>query len=70
MLNANEIKMLNGAIDVKRAALKRAANTESDEDIKALRLKQDAEYGNLQNKLNTKGLFDETNVSQQIEKRK
>lgn len=65
MLNANEIKMMNDAIDVKRAALKRAANTEQDPEIKGLREKQEMQYANLQMKINTKGLFDETTNGKQ-----
>lgn len=65
MLNAQEIKMMNDAIDVKRAALKRAANTEKDTDIKQIREKQETQYANLQMKINTKGLFDETTIGKQ-----
>lgn len=60
MLTQKEVKQLNEAIEVKRAALKRAANTEKDADIREMRVKAEQEYANLQAKINTKGLFDET----------
>lgn len=63
-----EIQMLNDSIDVKRAALKRASNTEKDVDIKQLRVKAEQELATLQAKINTPSLWEkqnETNVSQQ-----
>lgn len=60
-----EINKLSDAIDVKRAALKRASNTEKDVDIKQLRVKAEQEMAALQNKLHTKELINETPISKQ-----
>lgn len=68
-MDKEEIKMMNDAIDVKVAALKRAANTEKDETIREIRNKQVNAYANLQMKINTKGLFDEQALSEQSKKR-
>lgn len=50
---AQQIKQLNNAMEVKIAQLTRAANTEQDEEIKELRIKNIAEYKNLQAHINT-----------------
>lgn len=64
--NAKEIQMLNDAIEVKRAALKRASNTEKDVDIKQLRVAAEQQFHGLQAKINTQEIFkDETPISKQ-----
>lgn len=69
MLTQDEIKMLNLAILTKTASLQRSINTEQDEDVKQMRQKQLTQYNNLQAKINTKGLFDETHVGKQEKQR-
>lgn len=65
MLNANEIKMLNTAINTRMAGLQRGINSTDDEEIKAINQRRVQEFKNLQSKINTKGLFDETTISKQ-----
>ena len=65
MLNAKEIKMLNEALNIKIAAIKRAANTEKSEAVKSIREEEGHEYSALQMKINSKGLFDEPQISKQ-----
>lgn len=56
-LNANDIKLINNALEVKHQQLSRAINTEKDEDIVNIRKKQAGEYTALQAKINTGNLI-------------
>lgn len=69
-LTSKEQQMLNDSIDVKRAALKRASNTEKDVDIKQLRVKAEQELAALQAKLNTPTLWEKDNHEKEISKQK
>lgn len=66
-MEIKEIKMhLNEAIEVKKAALRRAANTEKDPQVKALRTKNLQEMDYVQNLINNqKDFFNETTISKQ-----
>lgn len=65
MFDANEIKMLNAAIEMRIAGLRRGINSTDDDEIKAINEKRTQEFKNLQSKINTKGLFNETPIGKQ-----
>lgn len=56
--SAREVEFLKRGIEVLKASIKRAANTEMDSDVKEMRLKQYAELESLQNRLYSKEMFE------------
>lgn len=60
MLTKDDIKLLNEAINVKRQSLRRAENTQTNEEIREIISRDIQKHNNLEAKLNTKGIFEET----------
>lgn len=65
MLNSKEMTMLNIAIETRVAQLERSATSAKDEEMATIYQNRISEYAVLKAKINTKELFNETQISKQ-----